>query len=310
MLGNQLKHSGFAAIIGPPNAGKSTFMNRVLGKKVSIVTPRAQTTRNAINGILTMPDAQIVFTDTPGITKSDFGKLLNNWMNKYSFSASKEADATLFFVDVSRQHPEQGIGEEEKHILKTLDTASPVILVANKSDIVKPMRCDDTIRLYRKHYNFHAAHTISATTGAGVEALLQTVLSCLPAGPQMFPDNMDTDAPDEFLITEIIREKIFILLSKELPYHTTVTVDLTEEHQKKDMMIIHATIHVARKSQKGIVIGKNGSMLKKIGTTARHELEQLFERNIALKLFVRIEEKWFGREQSLKKVGFDKDFLE
>lgn len=308
MLGESLKHAGFVAIVGPPNAGKSTFMNFVLGKKISIVTPRAQTTRNKINGILTTADSQIVFVDTPGITKSDFGKLLNNWMNKYSFSASKDADLTLFFVDISLQHPELGPGEEEQHILENLPSSAQVILIANKSDAVKPMRCDDTIKLYNRLFSFKDSYIISAQTGDGVDALLETITTQLPSGPKMFPDGMDSDTPDEFMITEIIREKLFTYLSKELPYHTTVTIDLMKDHDSKDILLINATIHVARKSQKGIVIGKAGSMLRRIGTTARLDLESLFERHIGLKLFVRVEEKWFGQEKLLKKVGFDKNF--
>ncbi|MCK5809426.1 GTPase Era, partial [bacterium] len=262
MLGESLKHSGFVAIVGPPNAGKSTFMNFVLGKKISIVTPRAQTTRNKINGILTTADSQVIFTDTPGITKSDFGKLLNNWMNKYSFSASNDADLTLFFVDTSQQHPEIGLGEEEQHILDNLSTSTSVFLIANKSDVVKPMRSEDTIRLYSRHFSFKQSFIISAETGEGVPQLLEAVTTHLPSGPKMFPDGMDSDAPDDFMITEIIREKIFTYLSKELPYHTTVTIDLIKNHDTKDILLINATIHVARKSQKGIVIGKGGSMLR------------------------------------------------
>lgn len=308
MLGESLKHSGFVAIVGPPNAGKSTFMNFVLGKKISIVTPRAQTTRNKINGILTTADTQTIFIDTPGITKSDFGKLLNNWMNKYSFSASKDADITLFFVDVSKQHPEMGPGLEEAHILETLQKTATVFLIANKSDIVKPMRSDDTIRLYNQLFPFKKNFVISAETGDGVKELLQEIEEILPPGPKMFPDEMDSDAPNEFMVTEIVREKLFTYLSKELPYHTTVTIDLMKNHDTKDILLIHATIHVARKSQKGMVIGKAGSMLRKIGTAARLDLETLFERHIGIKLFVRIEEKWFEQENLLKKVGFNKDF--
>jgi len=308
MLGESLQHAGFVAIVGPPNAGKSTFMNRVLGKQISIVTPRAQTTRNKINGILTTADAQIIFIDTPGITKSDFGKLLNNWMNKYSFSASKDADLTLFFVDVSQQHPEMGLGDEEKHILENLPTSASVFLIANKQDAVKPMRCNDTVALYNRHFSFKQSFIISAEKGDGVDQLLKEITQLLPSGPKMFPDGMDSDSPDDFMITEIIRGKIFTFLSKELPYHTTVTIDLIKDHDTKNILLINATIHVARKSQKGIVIGKAGSMLRKIGSTARTDLESLFERQVGLKLFVRIEEKWYGQEKLLKKVGFDKDF--
>ena len=193
MLGNELKYSGFAAIIGVPNSGKSTFVNTVVKSKISIVTPKAQTTRNKIRGIYNGEDTQIVFTDTPGITSTDFGKLLNKWMNKYSFSAAQDADFTIFFVDVSTQHPEKGIGEEEAHILKNLPPKTPTILVANKIDAVKPMRVDDTIAVYKKHFSFAAAYAISAQTGAGIEELLEGLKQFCKPGPQLFPEDMATD---------------------------------------------------------------------------------------------------------------------
>ena len=308
MLGNTIKYSGFAAIIGVPNSGKSTFVNTVVKSKISIVTPKAQTTRNKIRGIYNAPDTQIVFTDTPGITSTDFGKLLNNWMNKYSFSAAQDSDFTVFFVDVSTQHPEKGIGEEEAHILKNLSVKTPVILVANKADAVKPMRTDDTIAVYKKHFKFAAAYAISAKTGDGIAELLEGLKQFCKEGPQLFPEDMETDQEDNFLVSEIIREKLFLELSQELPYSVVVTVERMHDHKTKDILMIDATIHVARESQKGIVLGKKGATLGKIGALARHDIEEIYGCQVGLKLFVRVEEKWFDKERLLQKVGFEKDF--
>lgn len=308
MLGKELKYTGFAAIIGAPNSGKSTFLNNVVKSKVSIVTPKAQTTRNKIRGVYTKDDAQIVFTDTPGITSTDFGKLLNNWMNRYSFSAANESDFTLFFVDVSTQHPELGIGEEEKHILDNLKSRTPTILVANKCDIVKKMRADDTIAVYRKYFKFADTFAVSALDGTGIDELVEAIKKYCVSGPQLFPEDMTTDQDDSFLISEIIREKLFMELSQELPYHTVVTIERMTDHKSKDILMIDATIHVARKSQKSIVIGAKGSTLGNIGKKARLELEKIYGCQVGLKLFVRIEEKWFEKERLLQKVGFEKDF--
>ena len=308
MLGNELKYSGFAAIIGVPNSGKSTFVNTVVKSKISIVTPKAQTTRNKIRGIYNSEDTQIVFTDTPGITSTDFGKLLNNWMNKYSFSAAHESDFTMFFVDVSTQHPEKGIGEEEAHILKNLNAKTPVILVANKIDAVKPMRVDDTIAVYKKHFNFAASFAISAKTETGIEDLLEGIKQFCQPGPQLFPEDMTTDQEDNFLVSEIIREQLFLELSQELPYSVVVTVESMRDHRTKDILLVNATIHVARESQKGIVLGKKGSTLGKIGSAARKNIEEIYGCQVGLNIFVRVEEKWFDKERLLQKVGFEKDF--
>ena len=308
MLGSQLKFTGFAALIGTPNSGKSTFLNALLNEKISIVTPKAQTTRNKIRGIYTTEDTQIVFTDTPGITSTDWGKLLNSWMNKYSFSASNESDLTLFFVDVSKQHPELGIGEEEKHILERLNKKNPVILVANKCDIVKPMRVDDTIAIYSKFFKFAKTCKISALKREGIDELIELIKEYCEPGPMMFPEGASTDQDDRFLVSEIIREKLFFKLSQELPYDTVVTVERMSDHKTKNILLIDATIHVARKSQKGIVIGKQGKTLGEIGKESRKELEKIYGCQVGLKLFVRIEEKWFEKEKLLRKVGFEKDF--
>lgn len=309
MLKEQLAHSGFVAVIGAPNTGKSTFVNTALGKKVSIVSPKVQTTRNAIRGIYTTDDAQVIFTDTPGITPDDFGKMLNDWMNKTAFSKAREADAVLFFVDATTQHPEQGPGKEEIDIICKLQVACPVLLVVNKVDAVKKMRADDTVAVLGKQYPFVGAHRISALDGKGIPELLAAVTALLPAGPQYFEAEEPSDQSDEFLAAEIVREKMFHLLQRELPYHAAVIVERIYDHEKiAGMLVINATINVARKSQKAIVIGEKGRMLKQIGMQARAELETLFGRKIHLLLHVRVEENWFSNERTLKKLGFEKDF--
>ncbi len=308
LLGQTIKHSGFVTILGAPNAGKSTFLNKLLESKISIVSPKAQTTRNNIKGIYTREDTQIVFTDTPGITPSDFGKLLNKWMNKYSFSAGKESDLVLFFVDVSTQHPEKGIGESELNIINNLNPKQKTILVANKVDTVKRMRADDTISVFKKKFPFHETCIISAKSGEGMDSLLEKVVSELPEGPLYFPEDYLSDQEDDFLVAEIIREKMFLLLRQELPYSIAVTVETIKDIPEKKLIDINATIHVAKKSQKGMIIGKGGQTLHDIGKSAREELEQIFGTKVALHLFVRVEERWFEKESLLKKMGYEKDF--
>ncbi len=308
MIGTELKHSGFVSIIGAPNAGKSTFMNKLLNTKISIVTEKAQTTRNKINGIYNDADSQIIFVDTPGITPTDFGKLLNNWMNRYSYSAAKESDLIMFFTDASIQHPEKGPLEDDIAILKNLKTHASVILVVNKKDLAKDMRVADTINVYSKIYDFKESVSISAETGDGINELLNVIKNNIPSGPMLFPEGMISDQPEEFMVSEIVREKIFLEFRQEIPYSTAVTVERFENNRQKKIVYINCVIHVSRDSQKGMLIGKGGKMLEKIGKYARLDFEKLFERKVLLKLFVRVEKNWFEKEKLLLKVGFEKDF--
>ncbi len=308
MLKERLSHSGFVAVVGAPNTGKSTFINTVLGKKVTIVSPKVQTTRTPIRGIYTTEEAQLVFVDTPGITPTDLGKELNRWMNRTATARAKEADLVLFFVDATLQHPEQGVIEEDRAALEKITTSAPIYLVVNKCDAVKKMRVDDTIAVLSKAYPFAGSFRISALSGDGIPSLLTRVIEHLPEGPQYFEADVSSDLPDEQFAAEIIREKIFLTLHQELPYHTAVTVEeITDHETRPDILIIRATIHVARSSQKAIVIGEKGSMLKKIGSFAREELEHLFGKKIFLHLHVRVEEKWFDNERLLRKMGFEEE---
>jgi len=308
MLKERLAHSGFVAVVGAPNTGKSTFVNTVIGKKITIVSPKVQTTRIAIRGIYTTTDAQIVFVDTPGITPTDFGKCLNNWMNRTAIARAGEADLVLFFVDATLQHPEQGIGEEDRSALEKIRTTAPLYLVVNKCDAVKKMRVTDTISLFSKHRSFAKSFAISALTGEGIPSLLDTVVAHLPEGPQYFDEHTPSDLPDEQFAAEVIREKIFFTLHQEIPYHSAVTVEEITDHEKRsDILVIRATIHVSRPSQKAIVIGENGRTLKKIGSLAREELEILFGKKIFLQLHVRVEEKWYDNEKLLRRMGMEKE---
>jgi len=267
-----------------------------------------QTTRTPIRGIHTTENAQIVFVDTPGITPTDLGKELNRWMNRTATARAQEADLVLFFVDATAQHPEQGIGEEDRAALEKIKTPAPLYLVVNKCDAVKKMRVDDTIAVFSKEHPFTGSFRISALTGDGMTELLTAVIERLPEGPQYFEAEVSSDLPDEQFAAEIIREKIFLTLHQELPYHTTVTVEEIRDHETRpDMLVIRGTVHVARASQKAIVIGEKGSMLKKIGSLAREELEHLFGKKIFLHLHVRVEEKWFDDERLLRKRGIEKE---
>ncbi len=306
MLGDILEHSGFISVTGPPNSGKSTFLNKLLGRKISIVTEKAQTTRNRILGIQTTENSQLVFTDTPGITETSFGKVLNRWMNRFSFSAARDADIILFFVDTSVQHPENGMLKDEKYILSKLPENSTAILVVNKCDKVKPKRIEDTAVIYSRAFKFKNVFTISAKTGDGIPELMEGILSLIPEGPQYFPKDDITDQEDNFIISEIIREKAFSFLHQELPYSITVITDSVKHEE--NLITLHASIHAARKSQKGMIIGKKGKMLKKIGSAARLELEEIFEKKVMLNLYVRVEEKWNEKENLMIKMGFTKDF--
>lgn len=275
---------GYAAIVGRPNAGKSTLVNRLVGEKVSIVTPTPQTTRNRILGIVHRPQAQLVLMDTPGIHKP-FSSM-NRQMMAFVRAALQERDLALLVVD-AMEH----FGAGDQYAVNLLKRYSPrTILALNKVDAVHKPRLLPLMDRYSKIHNFEEIFPISAQTGEGVEQLLQAILQRLPEGPPLFPEDFYTDQPQRFLAAELIREKVILATRQELPYATAVLIEGFEETET--MNTIQAVILVEKHSQKGIVIGADGARIKQIGTEARRELERLLPPKVFLELYVKVEPDW------------------
>ena len=296
MKENTIK-SGMAAIVGPPNAGKSTLLNALLGQKISIVTPKPQTTRNRIIGILNDPFYQIVMLDTPGLHKA--GKPLNLEMVKIAVTSLSEVDAILFLVDVSQPAPEKQI----KAVEYLEGAASPAILVLNKIDLLKKDQLLPIIDVYRNIYPFAAIVPISALMNNGTDVLLQALVPFLPTGPRLYPEDIPTDATERFIVAEIIREKIFLLTGQEIPYSTAVVIDSFKEEEERSLVTIHATIVVEKSSQKSIIIGKKGSKLQQIGKNSRHDIEKLLAQRVLLKLWVKVHKNWTRDMRFIRDLG-------
>ena len=294
--------SGFVAIVGRPNVGKSTFMNYVLGQKIAIMSDKAQTTRNKIQGVYTKDDAQIVFLDTPGIHKPKHE--LGEFMVKSAYSALKEVDAVLFMVNVSEK---RGPGDDfiiEK--LKGIKT--PIFLVLNKIDLVTPEVLLERVESYKDALDFAGVFPISVLQGNNVNELMEGLINALPEGPQYYPADQITDHPEYFVVSELIREKILQLTQEEIPHSVAVTVDKMQKDEF-DKVHVYANIIVERKSQKGIIIGKGGRLLKEIGTRARRDIQQLFGNKVYLELWVKVEKDWRKRKSNLQEYGYrDTDY--
>lgn len=288
--------AGFVGIIGAPNAGKSTLLNKVLGQKISITSKKPQTTRDRILGIVNEPSSQIIFVDTPGIHKSS--NLLNKRIVDQAMMALDDVDVVLFMVDAaSRNH------SAEKIIVSQLEKVKkPVVLALNKVDLVKKSHVFNLVEEFRKWYDFKAVVPVSAKKGVQVKELLKEVEACLSKGPRLFPEETFTDVSEKFMVKEIIREKVFRLTGMEIPYSSAVTVDAFKIERK--LLTIHASIHVIRNSQKGIIIGKKGSMLTKIGTKARKDIEEMTGQKVLLKLFVKVTKNWVSNERLLSEFGY------
>ena len=294
--------SGFVAIVGRPNVGKSTFMNYVLGQKIAIMSDKAQTTRNKIQGVYTKEDAQIVFLDTPGIHKPKHE--LGEFMVKSAYSALKEVDAVLFMVNASEK---RGPGDDfiiEK--LKGIKT--PIFLVLNKIDLVTPEVLLERVESYKDALDFAGVFPISVLQGNNVNELMEGLINALPEGPQYYPADQITDHPEYFVVSELIREKILQLTQEEIPHSVAVTVDKMQKDEF-DKVHVYANIIVERKSQKGIIIGKGGRLLKEIGTRARHDIQQLLGNKVYLELWVKVEKDWRKRKSNLQEYGYrDTDY--
>lgn len=292
--------SGFIAILGRPNVGKSTFFNAVIGDKISIVANKPQTTRNRITGIRNFPDAQLIFLDTPGMHKPKGP--LNRAMVQAARDTIGDADVLLAMVEADAH-----IGQHDLLLIEALAGAkAPVFLVINKIDRIEKLLLLPLIDQYRKLYDFAGIFPISALKGDGLDDLLTSLTEALPEGPQLFPDDIATDATERFIAAEFIREQITLLTSQEIPYVTAVTIDAFKEDEAKNLLRISATIHVEKESQKAIMIGKKGAMLKKIGTQARLAMENLFGAKVFLELFVRVKKDWTSSDRMLREFGLIK----
>jgi len=300
---NKPIRSGMVAIVGPPNAGKSTLMNGLLEQKISIVSPKPQTTRNRILGIMNGPEYQIVLLDTPGLHKAR--EPLNQEMVRIAVDSLHEVDAVLYMIDVSLPLPEKLKEEKGQELAGYMEQVRcPVILLLNKVDLLPKEKLLAMIQSYDELFPFHAVIPLSALTGDGTERLLAELLAVLPLGPRYYPEDIPTDATERFLVAEIIREKVFLLTGQEVPYSTAVLIESFKEDVERGLITIHAAIVLERESQKGIVIGKGGLKLKSIGTAARKDIEMLLDQKVLLKLWVKVKKNWSRDEQFLRELGF------
>ena len=290
--------SGVVAIIGPPNAGKSTLLNQLLRQKIAIVTPKPQTTRNRIMGIVTGPDYQMILLDTPGLHEAR--EEMNRQMVRVALESLAEADAVLFLADSA----DMAVSKREKRAEEfqgyLARVTCPAVLALNKMDLLPPEQLLPVMDWYRTLHPFASIVPISALKGTGVDALLAELVALLPEGPQYYPDDIPTDATERFIAAEIIREKIFLLTRDEIPYSTAVIIDAFEESEP---VVIQATILVERNSQKGILVGQKGSMLTAIRKSATADIEHLLGCKVRLHLWIKVSKNWTGNSNKLRELG-------
>ena len=291
--------SGFVTLIGRPNVGKSTLMNMLIGEKISIISSKPQTTRNKIQTILTTDNAQVVFIDTPGLhtAKSKLGE----YMVKSAETTMNDVDLVLYLIE-----PFEKIKDSDKAILDRLkNVTTPVFLVINKIDTINKEELFKVISSYKEVYDFKEIIPISALKQQNKEDLLKNIEKYLPEGPKYFPEDMITDQPEKQIVSEIIREKALYLLQEEIPHGIAVEVTSMKKRKEKDIYDIDATIYCERDSHKGIIIGKQGSMLKKIGTNARKDIQRFLGASINLQLWIKVKKGWRDNNFLLKNFGYD-----
>ena len=292
--------SGFVAIIGRPNVGKSTLMNHLIGQKIAITSKKPQTTRNKIQTVYTCEDGQIIFLDTPGIHKAK--NKLGEYMVNVAEQTLKDVDVILWLVE-----PTTYIGAGEKHIAEQLQkTSLPVILVINKVDTVKKEDILQVIDNYRKLYDFAEIIPASALRGQNTKDIVNSLFKYLPYGPMFYDEDTVTDQPQRQIVAEIIREKALHALDEEIPHGIAVTIEKMRERKGQHIVDIEATIICERDSHKGIIIGKQGSMLKKIGSNARFEIEKMLEERVNLKIWVKVKKDWRDSDTLMKNFGYNK----
>lgn len=293
--------SGFVALIGRPNVGKSTLMNQIIGQKIAITSKKPQTTRNKIQTVYTCDKGQIVFLDTPGIHKAK--NKLGEYMVSVAEKTLKEVDLIMWLVE-----PDTFIGAGEQHIAEQLkDIQVPVILVINKTDTVKQDEVLSFIDAYRKILDFDEIIPASALRGKNVDTIVEQIFKYLPEGPMYYDEDTVTDQPMRQIVAELIREKALHALDEEIPHGIAVTIERMKKRRHKDIYDIEATIVCERDSHKGIIIGKQGSMLKKIGTNARYEIEQQLDTKVNLQIWVKVRKDWRDSELLMKNYGYKED---
>ena len=292
--------SGFFSIVGCPNVGKSTLINRLVGQKIAIVTDRAQTTRNRITGVLTRKDYQMIFLDTPGMTKPK--SKLGEYMQKVAEDASQDTEAILFVVDALN-----GVRDRDADVMRILkNERSPVIVLINKCDAASAAQMADA-REKIAQAGFDTVLAISAKNGDNIDELEELLKGYLTEGPQYFPEDMVTDQPERVICAEMIREKTLQLLRDEIPHGIGVGIDKMELRPEGDLMDVWATVYCERESHKGIIIGKGGKMLKRIGTEARKDIEWLLGVRVNLQIWIKVKEDWRNRQQMLNELGYRDD---
>ncbi len=296
--------SGFVTIIGRPNVGKSTLMNQLIGQKIAITSNKPQTTRNRIQTVYTDPDrGQIVFLDTPGIHRAK--NKLGEYMVSIAEHTLKEVDVILWLVE-----PSNFIGAGERHIIEQLKRAkTPVILMINKVDTVAREKVPEYIDTYRKVFDFAEIIPVSALRGHNMDIVPDVIFRYLPYGPMFYDEDVVTDQPERAIVAELIREKALHALDDEVPHGIAVCIDQMKERRGRDLMDIDATIVCERDSHKGIIIGKGGAMLKKIGTNARFEIERLLDVKVNLRLWVKVRKDWRGSDTQMRNFGYNKNSL-
>ncbi|NDR76949.1 GTPase Era [Fructilactobacillus sanfranciscensis] len=289
--------SGFVAIVGRPNVGKSTFLNRVVGQKIAIMSDKAQTTRNKIQGVYTTKDAQIVFLDTPGIHKPE--NKLDEYMDASALSSLREVEAVLFMVSATETR-----GAGDNYIIDQLKKVDvPVYLIINKIDEINPDKLLVIMNTYRKAYDWAEVFPISALRGNNVDELIGNLIDHLPEGPQYYPDDQVTDHPERFIVQEIVREKILENTRQEIPHSVAVYVESMKTNENGKVQI-EASIIVDREGQKRIIIGKGGALLKYISIGARREIEKLLGSKVNLKLWIRVQSGWRDKDTALNNLGY------
>ena len=298
-MDTETKKAGFAAIVGRPNVGKSTLMNRLIGQKIAITSSKPQTTRQQIRTVYTSDKGQIVFLDTPGMIRETRNKL-GKYMRKVSTGTLSDADVILYLIE-----PSTYIGPGDEELIGMIRKAgTPVILVINKIDTVKKDLLLPVIEAYRRKMDFDEIVPVSAINGSGVDDLIDTAFKYLPEGPSFYDEETVTDQPVRAIAAEIIREKALQLLSDEIPHGIAVVIELMKTRQDKPITDIEASIICEKDSHKGIIIGKGGAMLKKIGSAARYEIEDLIEGQVNLRLFVKVRRDWRDSDTMLKNFGY------
>ncbi|MBQ0154804.1 MAG: GTPase Era [Bacteroidales bacterium] len=294
-----MHRSGFVNIVGNPNVGKSTLMNALVGERLSIITSKAQTTRHRIMGIVNGEDFQIVYSDTPGVLRPNYK--LQEQMLEFSRSALVDADVLLYVTDV-QDTPDKNADFLDK-VKKMSAAGTKVFLIINKIDLTTQQTLEDLVDFWHRELPQAEVFAISAQEKFGIEQLFESIKSALPECPPFFDKDQLTDKPARFFVDEIIREKILLNYDKEIPY--SVEVEVEEFHEEEKIIRISAVIYVERDSQKGIIIGKQGSALKKVGTQARHDIEAFFQKQVFLQLFVKVDKDWRSNQGRLKHYGYN-----